>query len=53
MVIIIIINIYFIGKTYHERKVHTNILPHICNMSDCSNSFASKSALKYHIVNQH
>jgi len=42
-----------IGKTYHERTIHINYLPHLCNISDCKLRFASKSALKYHIVHQH
>jgi uncharacterized Zn-finger protein len=42
-----------IGKTYHERKVHINYLPHKCPMSGCEISFASKSALNYHMITQH
>ncbi len=42
-----------IGKTYHERKVHIKFLPHQCNLYECGVSFASKSALNYHIANQH
>jgi hypothetical protein len=42
-----------LGKTYHERKVHLNYLPHHCEADGCGSSFASKSALKYHVKNQH
>ena len=41
------------GKTYHERKMHNNYLPHICNVYKCTKAFASKSALNYHLTNQH
>jgi len=57
-----------IGKTYHERKFHTKYLPHKCSFEsnhkkiiliflilflDCTHSFASKSALSYHLKSQH
>jgi len=41
------------GKTYHERKFHNNYLPHVCTFDNCSKSYASKSALNYHMTNQH
>jgi len=41
------------GKTYHERKVHTKILPNVCTHSGCNKAYASKSALKYHLNFQH
>lgn len=41
------------GKLYHERKTHLNILPHKCPRENCENAYASKSALKYHLNNQH
>jgi uncharacterized Zn-finger protein len=43
----------YIGKTYHERKFHVHYLPHICSKPGCSKAFASKSALNYHLNNQH
>ena len=42
-----------LGKTYHERKLHDHYLPHICNVNICRKAFASKSALNYHLINQH
>jgi hypothetical protein len=45
--------IYYLGKTYHERKFHTKYLPHKCCTTGCDAEFASKSALNYHIKSQH
>ncbi len=42
-----------LGKTYHERKVHLKYLPFKCIKDNCDLAFASKSALKYHLNNQH
>jgi len=41
------------GKTYHERKFHTNYLPHVCDHEECEMAFASKSALTYHLKAKH
>lgn len=48
-----IIFFIFLGKTYHERKTHLKFLPFKCSIELCNCSFASKSALNYHIKYQH
>ncbi len=45
--------LFYIGKTYHERRIHINYLPYHCDVKDCLLRFACKSALNYHKVNQH
>lgn len=42
-----------LGKTYHERKNHIKYLPHVCSFEMCKMSFASKSALSYHVNTKH
>ncbi len=52
----------FLGKTYHERKFHTHVMPYVCDLKrksnsltvlECGQTFASKSSLTYHKTNQH
>ena len=47
------ISFIYLGKTYHERKFHTKYLPHKCDYEECPATFASKSALNYHLKSQH
>ncbi len=41
------------GKLYHEKKKHLNILEFKCTINACNVAYASRSALKYHLNNQH
>ncbi len=41
------------GKLFHEKKKHLNILKCKCDRDLCKASYASRSALKYHLNNQH
>ena len=45
--------LFYKGKTYYVRKFHINYIPHKCNLVNCTRAFASKSALTYHLTNQH
>lgn len=41
------------GKIYHERIYHTFIFPYVCKKKNCQKSFASHSALNYHMKTKH
>ena len=41
------------GKIYHERMCHTFIFPYVCKKKNCQKSFASHSALNYHMKTKH